>query len=268
MAAEQSTRLNRPWVVKMVIFLVVFAVLGVWGLRDAIVAYPQRGLHYASFKQYEYLEAASNNHQLDSRASVAEPVQELDRLRKLDRVKYGPLDGPKLDWLEALETVGQLKPERTRMSEPDKTYAALKQQWTTSGGGPVQAPKKLSKLDIAVQWVIAAVGIGGALWFLVLFAGVARVRYRWDEGTRTLHLPDGNTLTPSDIEEFDKRKWDKYLIFLKVRGTHATLGGRELKLDLYRYSPLETWVLDMEKTAFPDRAAGETAAAPAPEPQA
>ncbi|MEZ6210689.1 MAG: hypothetical protein R3B46_05480 [Phycisphaerales bacterium] len=38
----------------------------------------------------------------------------------------------------------------------------------------------------------------------------------------------------------DKRKWDKYYAFLKVDGRPD-----ELKLDLYRYVPLEEWVLDM-----------------------
>jgi hypothetical protein len=267
MADQQSTGLNRPWVVKMVIFFLVFAVLGAWGLRDALVSYPQRGLHYASYKLFQYLESASHEHQLDSRVNVPDPVGELSRLRKLDQVRYGPLDGPRKDWLESLEAVGKLTPAETNFSDPDKAYTALKQQWLTANG-TVQAPKKLSKLDIPVQWVITAIGLGGAFWFLLLFANVARLKYRWEPETQTLTLPDGNALTPADIQEFDKRKWDKYLVFLHVKGTHTTMGGREVKLDLYRYDPLESWVLEMEKTAFPERAAADTAAAPAPEPQA
>ena len=43
----------------------------------------------------------------------------------------------------------------------------------------------------------------------------------------------------------------KHCGFLKIKaGSHA-LAGSEVKLDLLRYVPLEEWVLEMEKTAFP-----------------
>jgi len=33
------------------------------------------------------------------------------------------------------------------------------------------------------------------------------------------------------------------------------LAGQEIKIDLLRHVPVEEWILAMEKTAFPDRAA-------------
>ena len=255
MAAEQRTRLNKPWLVKMVIFAAVLIAFGFYGLYDATVSYPVRGQRHADFCKYQYLEAAKTNHQLDRHGvSVDDPAAELARLEKLEPARYAPLDSPKLDWLRALSVVRRLTPDRTKIESPDAEYDRLKKEWTTSGGGAIHAPKPLSWYDIPVQWVYVIIGFGGGFWMILHFIGVARLTYLWEAETRTLTLPDGNTLTPADIEEFDKRKWDKFLIFLKVRPTHATLGGRELKVDLYRYTPLEAWVLEMEKTAFPERA--------------
>jgi hypothetical protein len=261
MAAEQRTSLNRPWVIKMSIFLTVFLVLGVWGFWDATSVYPARGINHASYKEFQYLEAAATNHQLDRRASIADPAAELAKIRAMEPARYGPLDPTKRGWLESLEVVGRLTPEYTTIADPEARFKELKEKWLTGGSGPVKAPKHLEWYDIPVQWLITVVGLGGAIWFAMLFVGVGRVKYGWEPATQTLHLPDGNTITPADVEDFDKRKWDKYLIFLKIKPTHTTLGGRELKLDLYRHAPLETWVLDMEKTAFPERAAEESAAA-------
>lgn len=252
MSTLATTRLNKPWLLKTLISALVLVGFGVYGLYDATVAYPARGMRFASFQKFQYLDAAKREHQLDFRAGVADPVQELARIRAMDRARYGALDGYRRDWLEALEVVGKLNPESTRIDDAEATYAELVKQWTGSGGKA--APKPLSWYDIPVQWIFVAIGVGGGVWLLLLFGNVARQRYQWEEATQTLHLPDGNALTPPDIEDFDKRRWDKYLIFLKIKTTHATLGGQELKLDLYRYSPLEEWVLSMERTAFPERA--------------
>lgn len=262
-AARETTKLNRPWLAKMIIFSAVLVFFGLYGLYDAVIAYPARGLRHASFCEFQYLDTAKANGILDRRLSVPEPAAELARLRALDHSRMTPVESARLDWLRALNTVGAMTPKTTTIDDPDKTYADLKNQWTTAAGAK-KAPKPLAALDIPVQWVFVAVGLGGGLWLVVLFLNVARQRYVWEPATQTLTLPDGNSLTPADIEDFDKRKWDKFLIFLKIKPTHPTLGGRELKLDLYRHAPLETWVLDMERTVFPDRA--EVAAAgPAPD---
>jgi hypothetical protein len=171
----------------------------------------------------------------------------------------------RLEWLESLQIAHRLRPEFTTLSQPDTSiksatgeqlagYPELNQRW---GNGNM--PKKLEWYDIPAQWAFVIIGLGGGLWLLVLYAMVARKRYSWDETSKTLTLPGGTTLTPADLEDVDKRKWDKYIVFLKVKPTHPTLDGRELKVDLYRYSPLEVWVLEMERTAFPERAEKEAA---------
>ena len=265
MPNPQSTRLNKPWLLKVLISAVVLIGFGFYGLYDATVAYPDRGRRFASYQLFQYLEAAKANNQLDRRRVSVEtdPAQERARIRALDKGRYAPLDGPRLDWLDSLAVVGDLRTEATRIDDPVARHAELQKEWTSSAGGSRAAPKPLSWYDIPVQWVFVVIGLGGGAWLLLLFANVARQKYRWDAESQTLHLPDGNTLTPADIEDFDKRKWDKYLIFLKIKPGHSTLGGRELKLDLYRYAPLEEWVLAMERTAFPDRTEADPGAAPA-----
>jgi hypothetical protein len=258
-----TTSLNRPWLAKMLIFFAVALGLGLWGLYDAMINYPQRGLRHASYLQYQYLDAANAAHLLDRKSvSVPDPVAELQRLDTLEPTRATPLDPLRRDWLHALRVVGALDAAHTAIDDPDARYKQLKAEWIT-GTGAKSAPKPLSNYDIIVQWLIAAAGLGVALWILGLFLAVARHRYTWDEATQTLTLPGGHTLTPRDIGDFDKRKWDKFLIFLKINPTHATLGGREIKLDLYRYTPLESWVLAMERTAFPERTT-DTAVEPSP----
>jgi hypothetical protein len=262
----ETTRLNRPWLIKMVAFATLLIFFGFYGLYDATIGYPNRGLRYAEFCKYQYLDTAKTEHKLDRRGvSVEEPALELSRLEKLEPGRREPLDGPRLDWLRALSTAHQLKPALTKIDDPDAEYARLKTMWTTSSGGHMSAPKPLSAFDIWVQWIYVALGFGGGFWMIIHFIAVARQKYRWEAETRTLTLPDGTTLTPTDIEEFDKRKWDKFLIYLKIKPAHATRGGQELLLDLYRYTPLEAWVLEMEKTAFPERAQ-ETVVGDAPAP--
>ena len=266
MADLQTTRLNKPWLLKLLIFAIVLLFFGCYGLYDALVAYPNRGLRYASYMQYQYLDFAKKENRLDHRAGIADPVEELARLRKIDRPKLTDLEATRMDWLKALEIVGQLKPERTKIDDAPALFEQLKKDWTTSDGAR-SAPKPLAAYDIPVQWLYVVLGFGGGLWLLGLLANVSRTKYQWDADSQTLTLPDGNALTPADIEDFDKRKWDKYLVFLKVKPAHATLGGQEIKLDLYRHAPLEEWVLTMERTAFQERAQendSAIAAAPAP----
>jgi hypothetical protein len=265
----ETTRLNKPWLIKMVAFASILIFFGCYGLYDATIGYPKRGLRYADFCKYQYLDAAKTEHKLDRRGvSVEDPVGELARLEKLEVGRREPLDPSRLDWLRALSTAHQLKPSLTKIDDPDAEYARLKTMWTTASGGAVSAPKPLSAFDIWVQWIYVALGLGGGFWMIIHFIAVARFTYRWEAETQTLTLPDGNTLTPGDIEEFDKRKWDKFLIYLKIRPAHATLGGQELLLDLYRYTPLEAWVLEMEKTAFPERTQETVVTAPPETPAA
>ena len=67
-------------------------------------------------------------------------------------------------------------------------------------------------------------------------------------------LPGGQKVGPGDIAEFDKRKWDKFLVTLTIKDSHPTLGGQRVVVDLYRHEPVEDWILAMERTAFPETA--------------
>jgi hypothetical protein len=243
----QTTTLNRPWLVKMAIFLVILLGFGVYGLYDATVAYPRRGERYAETRLYEYLKASQQSGPLTSRVSVENPREDLARLKTMERSLSDP-EKRRKEWLESLEVIGRLSPDATRLPEPDRRYAELQKQWATGG-----QPKPLEWYDIPVQWLFVLIGIGGALWLAGLFLAVARKRYRWDPEAPALHLPGGQVITPADLEDVDKRRWDKFLVYLRLKPAHPTLGGRELKLDLYRYAPLESWVLELERAAFPGR---------------
>jgi hypothetical protein len=279
-----TTTLDRRWLAKMTIFFAVLVFFGGYGLVDALVLYPNRGVRHASFCEFQYLEAARDQGRLDRSAIIEDPVATYRRLAATDRRAMSAMDAAALEWLVSLSRVGawslraaHLAPEFTRLEPkgaefvriggPVGRHAELKQHWTTAQGLGKNAPKALAAYDIPFQWVFVVVGFGGGAWLGALFIAVSRRRYQWDAETQTLHLPlDGaqHTLVPADIDEFDKRKWDKYLVFLKIRPEHPTLGGREIKLDLYRYARLESWILAMEKTAFPQNVA-ESDAAPAEE---
>lgn len=106
----------------------------------------------------------------------------------------------------------------------------------------------LSSYDLAVQWIFVAVGFGGGLYLLVMILRAAGTKYRWEPEAQRLTLPGGRAIVPADLKDVDKRRWHKFYVTLDLKdGTHVPL-------DLYRYDPLEQWVLDMERAAFPDRA--------------
>lgn len=256
-----QTAANRPWLLKMIAFLVLLVGFGLWGLYDATSLYPTRGARHASFAKYQYLQLAKDKGRLDGRIGVDDPRAELERLRRARA--EGTLDSleeAKLDWLTALVRVSRLNPEQTRIADATKTFDELEKEWTT-GGKARAAPKPLAAYDIPVQWLFTVLGLGGGAYLLVHILRVSKRRYQWDPAAQRLTLPDGSNLLPADIEDFDKRKWDKFLIFLKVRPGHQPHGGRELKLDLYHHYPLEDWVLAMERTRFPERAAEQQAKA-------
>lgn len=258
-----ATKANKPWLMKMLAFLALLVGFGFWGLYDATYLYPNRGVRHASFAQFQFLEQAKSKGRLDRSQSVEDPAAEMKRLDEAKRL--GTLDGvgtAKQAWLEALSRVGRLKPEFTKMDDPAKTLEDLTREWTQDGKARA-APKPLAAYDIPVQWLFVFLGLGGGSYLAIHLLRTVTKKYRWDPAAQRLTLPDGSTLVPGDIEDFDKRKWDKFLIFLKVKPGHQPHGGRELKLDLYQHYPLEEWVLAMEKTAFPERAAEAEAKAAA-----
>lgn len=259
----QVTKPNRPWLLKLAIFTVALLGFGLYGLYDAKIAYPNRGINHSSYLLYQYLEAAKGENWSDARTTVEDPVNELKALRDKGGEKLTGAEGARFAWLKSLSVVGRLTPEYTSIGKPADSLAEMKKTWTT-GTGARSAPKPLAAYDIPVQWLFTFIGLGGGAALLLHILRVMARKYKWDPEAKALQLPDGSTLTPEDIEDFDKRKWDKFLIFLKIKAGHSPHGGKELKLDLYQHSPLESWVLEMERIAFPDREPPALAAAPVP----
>ena len=131
---------------------------------------------------------------------------------------------------------------------PDAVLQELTQKWNTSA-----QPTPLSGYDMFVQWAIVVICSVIGLWLLIVILRAAAKKYRWDAESQRLTLPGGKTIGPSDIKEFDKRKWHKFFVTVVLND------GAAVKLDLLRYVPLEEWVLAMEKTAFPEAAKEEEA---------
>jgi len=174
MSFTQITKPNRPWFLKMVIFLIALVGFGLYGLYDAKVAYPARGLRHAKFQLYTFLDAAQTDGLSDSQVSVEDPAAELKRLQEKGGDRLTGAEGAKFAWLKALSTVGKLKPEMTRVGsgeERKKLLSVLKAEWTT-GSGARSAPKPLASYDIAVQWIFTALGLGGGL---ALFLHILRI---------------------------------------------------------------------------------------------
>src|ERR1043165_5241974 len=194
MPFTQSTKPNRPWLFKMAAFLVVLIGFGLYGLYDAMVAYPNRGIEHASYLQYQYLDAARLENLSDVKTAVDDPVAELKRLREKSADKTAGAEGVRFAWLSALSVVNRLTPEFTRMPRPgeksiDDTYKALKARWTTSNGAK-NAPKPLYAYDLKVQWLFTFLGLGGGVLMLLHIVRVLSRKYRWDPEAKVLQLPD------------------------------------------------------------------------------
>jgi len=250
-SAMQTTKLNRRWLVKMSIFLIALTGLGIWGLIDALVVYPNRGRASAEFLQFRYLEQAERSGQL-LRTTVEDPAAELKRLRAAGD-QLNDVERARRQWLHALsmisslpriaeqnraesaKPIGQRGDTPTMFSDPRGRLDTLTQKWSTQ-----TAPKPLSGLDIPSQWVFVAVGFGGAAYLTFFLLRCCRVKFRYAPAERRLTLPSGKSFTPADMKEIDKRLWHKYFLFVTLND-----GSPEIKLDLLRYSPLETWILEM-----------------------
>lgn len=260
------TTINRKWTIKMAVIGLVLLGFGIWGLIDAAVVYPRRGYVAASWLEYQYLDLFSRSRPpLDARAGIADPSAELQRLERaaIDRGSLDPVDKALAEWLDQLNIVGKLDGlaataiPRTdfrgdQVTDARARLTELTKQWTESGEQR-QSPSKLSFWDIPVQWLIMVVGVAVGLYMFFLIFRVRAKSYGWEAGQMRLTLPTGESLTPADLEDVDKRKWHKFFATLKVKSSHAQLGGKGIELDLLRYEPLEAWILEMEKTAFPDR---------------
>lgn len=267
LAQAQRTHISSKWVVKMSVFMLALLVFGAWGLYDATVVYRRRGMQAAQIAEYRFLDALKDKNKdrlTNETASLADPAAEIRRLQDADRQgNITPVDRAELDWLLQLKYVGELSPDNTRL--PRKDYFAqgvskggeipdAMNRWQALKGAP--SASALSAFDIPVQWLICVVGLGWGLYLAALMLSVRGRTYRWTPEEMRLHLPGGESFVPADIDEIDKRKWHKFFVAIKIRPAHPTLAGKSIELDLLRYVPLEEWVLQMERAAFPEESAG------------
>lgn len=237
-----QTTLSRRWVLRVLVILVIGWGLFVWGMIDAVMVYPARGRDAASYLKYQYLREVEKARAIS--ASVDDPAAEFVRIanKKRDNT-MSPVESARYNWLESLSRIGQMKSEETRISDARQELKALDEQW---GKANVKVPQPLDWYDIPSQWAIAAAGLVIGVWRLATFLAVAGKKYKCDPASSTITLPGGATLTEADITEYDKRKWDKFIITLGLRDGHAT-GKKNLTLDLYPYNELEPWVLELER---------------------
>jgi hypothetical protein len=265
-----SSKLNPKWLAKHGIIAALCTALGLWGVFDAIVAYPQRGVNAAEFLEYQYLKELEAGGTLSSeRASIANPAERLNTLRAKakESSKLTPVERAELDWLTQLRYINKLAPANTAVPRTDfrkatadvpasvgsavERLSSLRSVWEVEAGGKKKrrAANPLSSYDIPSQWLIAGAGALGGLWFLTGILKAKGKKYSYDAGSKTLTLPDGRTISAAEVAEFDKSKWHKYYIRLVPKASSSGSVGKPLDLDLLTHTPLEDWVLDMERAA-------------------
>jgi hypothetical protein len=297
MAETLSTTLNRSWLLKTGGFMLLLFVFGFWGLYDGVYLYPKRGLEDASYQFRDFLAAADKAGRLTtSNITVADPKGALRELRpkakqlqaqassSTPEARQAAMDAMKYMWLDSLAKVWRLSPGEKFLGTNEKAGKSLYfepgtgkghsvavaggertelspqqllNELTTFWGGQ-NKPSPLSAFDMIFQWIFVAVGFIGGPWILLtILRSKAKARQiTFEPGQQRLGLPGGVSITPTDIKDIDKRKWHKFYC------TVQTTDGKAHELDLLRYTPLEDWVLAMEKTRFPERAEPE----PKPEP--
>ncbi len=240
----ETTSLDPRWVRKMVIMIIASGGFSLWGLYDAMVAYPDRGRTVARYDLRELIRVAEQDRRLDQ-VSTPEPTKEYERLSVGKPVNA--FDQAKLQWLESLHRVGELDPTHTTIDDPTALRDSLDAEFAKNPGQT--KPSSLSAWDIPVQWGIFGVCGLIALYLVGLFLKVKGTRFTWNAVERKLGLPGGASIVPSDLADIDKRKWHKFFVTLGIRPEHPTLGGKSVTLDLYRHARLEGWILEMEEAS-------------------
>jgi len=264
--------LNPKWTFKL--FIITFFVIGfgALGLYDAVIKYPARGERFADWAKWQYLDAAKSAGTeqfgiFERETSVTDPVEELARLSDSEAMRRNASDAQnttssrrlratmyntRLQWLKGLKTIGQLTPENTIIESPNDTLDALAAKWAAES-----SPKPLKGYDIPSQWGIMVICwfVGG--WMLLNIIKVLGQKFSWHAETMTLMVPGPLAITPANIEEVDKRKWDKFIVFIKLNDTHGSHAGKEIKIDTYQHALVEDWILAMETKALGSQEDGE-----------
>lgn len=245
----QTTTLHRPWVFKMVIFTLVTVGFGLWGLYDAVIAYPARGNSHAEYAEWQYLQAAKREGSLSAAAEGSgDPAARLDALKaKLPRKD---LEQAEFDWLLSLSRMHRLNAGATKIESPNQRLDELTKKW--SG---IQQPLPLEAYDLPFQWSIVVVSFGLAAVVVANMVKSAAKKYSWEPASSTLTLPGDRRVKAEDLADVDKTKWHKYFCALTF-----TDGSAPVELDVLKYTGLEEWVLTLEQIRFPERAAAEAEA--------
>lgn len=248
----QTSTIGMRWARRMIIFAVLLLGLGAWATWDAYVVYPKRGIAFAEWAEWQYLLALKEESRIDPgimtrNAPVADPKAELERLRSDETTRQRMSMAARYEWLRALSLVGHLIPENTDYTSvaPRQREEQLSQAWASR-----DKPAALRGYDIPSQYLMMIIGYGFGLYILFLLARVAVTKYRWTPATRALTLPSGATITPADLAEVDKRKWDKFIVFLKIRPGVDKVGDTSVRVDTFRHGKVEEWILEMEREAF------------------
>lgn len=255
---KQTATLRRGWVIKCLVMAFVGIGLGIWGTADAFWIYPDRGRLHAQFMLRDYLQVHIDERVPLSRAEVEDPAAELARLdsappqtqveaarslwlTSLSRL-YGDLSGLTAENRAELDArdndpAHEWQSTRTLFADTDATLDQLNNELAGE-----RIPKPLAFYDIPSQYLFIIFGFGWGLFQLALFAKVAGQKFTWEPAERALTFPDGLRITPADVEELDKRKWDKFIVFVQFNDERP-----ERKVDLYRHEQLEPWLLEVEK---------------------
>lgn len=258
------TTINRKWSIKLLVIIGVSVFMAGFFLFDGLVRYPERGALASEYFEFQYLQSFDKERGgIASLSGVDDPVARLHQLEEKDRTT-GSLDATDramAAWLSNLKTINRLVPEATaiprthfrggqRVESAAQRLEDLTRTWTQKA-----APTPLSAFDIPSQWAGMAVCVVIALWVGLSWVRGCSKSYRWDRAASRLTLPGDHALVPADIAEVDKRKWDKLYVSLRIKPEHPTLGGKTIEFDLLRYEPLEAWILEMERQAFPQESA-------------
>lgn len=288
-APRTVTTLGRGWILKTALFLALLLGFGIAGLLDALYFYPRRGEMYSAQMLTEHLEAAKAVNRLtsndlkvaDPRAALADLKNQAESLTKRStssnaaEANDAAFHLTRLRWLESLALMWRLNAD-PRPVDQEKGPPAVKIYFdpkegqgfsVPSGGGDRSplAPQKLydaliarkartanvtplSGLDMLFQWVFVVLGFGGGGYMLINLVRTLSKKYRWEPELQRLTLHDGRQIRPDDVKDFDRSLWHKFFMLVHLND------GVVYKLDLYKYHPLEDWVVEMEHTRFPDRA--------------
>ncbi|GIW73720.1 MAG: hypothetical protein KatS3mg103_0242 [Phycisphaerales bacterium] len=267
-ARIEHARLSPRYWVKQVVIIVVVAALGLWGFYDGFVLYPRQAERFAQWAEWQYLDFLRNPPPgaVGANLGVASIQDPAETFERLDKPAYtrspADVDDYRGNWLNALAVIGRLDPRYTTYPRENPQegsvgsafdrYEQLQAVW-----GEVDealAPKRRSRFDILAQYPIFILGVGLAAYFTIGLVRAATTRYAWDPVAKRLTLPRGIEVAPHHVAEFDKSQWHKFYVLLRLTDDHPTHPGKTIKVDLYRHTPVEAWILEMERERFPDQA--------------